>query len=388
VGHRCAAAPPAIALLGAACVGVLAGCAPPTVDPSPTARGPNLRDQVSVQAGDAMCEIGTTRVPAGRLTFTVTNTGTSATAFVLSDAAGRPVGSVTDIPPGTTRQLVVDVPAAGTYTTACRPGQVGDGIRAPFTVTDVAAPPPDAAAARTAATAEYQRYLTTQLDALVDGTRAFAAAVRAGEVRRAEARYSAARAPYERIEPLVVPLGDLAARIDGQEGDERAPGAAWTGFHRLEKDLWVDGLRPDSGDVADRLVADVEETRTRVGAVVLSPSLVGDVARELLDDAAISKVRGDEDRYSHTDLADLAANVEGARAAVAALRPVVDARDPALGPLIDRRFDAVEALLDAQRTGQGFRSWTALTDADRKALSDAIDAVGEPVSTVAGVVAT
>ena len=386
MGHRCAAVPPALALLGVACAGVLAGCAPPTVDPAPAA--PDLRDRVSVQAGDAMCELSTTRVPAGRLTFTVTNTGATDTTFVLSDAADRPVGTVTDIPPGTTRQLVVAVPAAGAYTTACRPGQAGDGIRAPFTVTDAATPPAAGAVARTAATAEYQRYLTAQLDALVDDTTAFAAAVRAGDVRRAKARYPVARAPYERIEALVVPLGDLAVRIDGQEDDERAAGTAWSGFHRLERDLWVDGLQPDSRDVATRLVADVEETRTRVGAVVLSPSMIGDVARELLDDAAISKLRGDEDRYSHTDLADLAANVEGARAAVAALRPVVDARDPDLGRRIDKRFDAVAALLDAQRAGDGFRSWTALTGTDRKALSDAIDAVGEPVSTVAGVVAT
>ena len=35
-------------------------------------------------------------------------------------------------------------------------------------------------------------------------------------------------------------FGDIDPKIDGREDDERDPGVAWTGFHRLEKDLWVD----------------------------------------------------------------------------------------------------------------------------------------------------
>jgi iron uptake system component EfeO len=101
---------------------------------------------------------------------------------------------------------------------------------------------------------------------------------------------------------------------------------------------------------------------------------------------ATGKITGEEDRYSHTDLWDFKANVEGSQAAVAALRPVIDEKDPTLGPVLDERFTAVESLLEGYRVGDGFRSYTDLTPDDIKKMTDAVDALGEPVSQVAGVV--
>lgn len=109
-------------------------------------------------------------------------------------------------------------------------------------------------------------------------------------------------------------------------------------------------------------------------------------AKELLDEVATGKITGEEDRYSHTDLWDFKANVEGSQAAVAALRPVIDEKDKALGPRLDQQFANVEKLLEGYRNGDGFRLYTTLTPEDTKKMSDAVDALGEPVSKVAGVV--
>ena len=75
-------------------------------------------------------------------------------------------------------------------------------------------------------------------------------------------------------------------------------------------------------------------------------------AKELLDEVATGKITGEEDRYSHTDLWDFKANVEGSQAAVAALRPVIDEKDPTLGPKLDERFTAVDDLLEQYRDGR------------------------------------
>ena len=106
----------------------------------------------------------------------------------------------------------------------------------------------------------------------------------------------------------------------------------WTGFHRLEKDLWVTGLQPDSP--ADRRPAD----RRHQGPPAahphadLTPVELANGAKELLDEVATGKITGEEDRYSHTDLWDFKANVEGSQGAVAALRPVIDDKDKRLWP--------------------------------------------------------
>jgi iron uptake system component EfeO len=109
-------------------------------------------------------------------------------------------------------------------------------------------------------------------------------------------------------------------------------------------------------------------------------------AKELLDEVATGKITGEEDRYSHTDLWDFKANIEGSQAAVAALRPVVDDKDPTLGPTLDERFAAVDTLLEGYRAGDGFVLYTRLTPDDTRKMAEAVDALGEPVSQVAGVI--
>ncbi len=73
---------------------------------------------------------------------------------------------------------------------------------------------------------------------LVTATQAFAAAVKAGDVATAKSLYAAARSHYEAIEPIAESFGNLDPAIDAREND--VEGDQWTGFHRLEKALWVD----------------------------------------------------------------------------------------------------------------------------------------------------
>jgi iron uptake system component EfeO len=50
------------------------------------------------------------------------------------------------------------------------------------------------------------------------------------------------------------------------------------------------------------------------------------------------------------------------------------------------KFAAVQALLDAQRVGAGFKSYDELTQAEVKELSDAVNALSEPLSKLAAAV--
>ena len=109
-------------------------------------------------------------------------------------------------------------------------------------------------------------------------------------------------------------------------------------------------------------------------------------AKELLDEVATSKITGEEDRYSHTDLWDFAANVDGAKAAVDTLRPALSERDAALMSDVDAKFTVVTDLLAAHKVGEGYQLYTALTDAQVKALADAVSGLAEPISKVAAAI--
>ena len=112
----------------------------------------------------------------------------------------------------------------------------------------------------------------------------------------------------------------------------------------------------------------------------LRPDQLGNGAKELLDEVATGKVTGEEERYSHTDLWDFQANVDGARVAYEALRPALQASDAALDATLETRFAALQALLDSHRDGDGFVLYTALTPTQVKALAAAVDALGEPLA--------
>jgi iron uptake system component EfeO len=352
-----------------------------TAAPPPGAGGP-----IQVRATDTSCELSAAEAPAGNVSFSIQNTGSKVTEFYLYGAGDRIVGEVENIGPGTTRQLLTEVPQGGAYTSACKPGMVGDGIRAPFTVTGQAAGATESDAGLAAAVAGYQRYTNSQTEALVARTTEFTDAVKRGDVPAAQALFPVARTYWERIEPVAESFGDIDPRIDGREDDEREPGQQFTGFHRLEKDLWVTGLQPDSNAMADDLLAGVRDLQTRAATVQLTPVQLANGAKELLDEVATGKITGEEDRYSHTDLWDFRANVDGSQAAIAALRPALDQRDPALGPVLDQRFAAVDQLLEQYRRGDGFVLYTQLTPDDTRRMTESVDALGEPVSQVAAVV--
>src|SRR5918999_1029494 len=371
-----------VAVLSAAAA-ALAACtstAPPTGDAAGSG-GP-----IAVTAGDDSCEVAAAEAPAGNITFSIRNTGTKITEFYLYGTGDGIMGEVENIGPGLTRDLIVEVPDGGSYTTACKPGMVGDGIRAPFTVTGSATRSVDENTRLAEATAGYHRWVTSQIEALVPKTQEFVDAVKAGDVETAKALFPVARTYWERIEPVAESFGDIDPKIDGREDDERDPGVQFTGYHRLEKDLWVDGLQPDSAAMADLLMADILDLQSRVATVELTPVQLANGAKELLDEVATGKITGEEDRYSHTDLWDFRSNVDGSQAAINALRPVIEERDPALLSTLDEKFAAVDALLEEYRVGDGYRLYTELTPDDIRRMAEAVDALGEPVSQVAGVV--
>jgi iron uptake system component EfeO len=340
---------------------------------------------ITVEATDTSCKVDRSEAAAGTIEFTVKNTGSKVNEFYVYGEGDQIVGEVENITPGLTRSFHVQVASPGTYQTACKPGMKGKGIRADFTVTGATTSrAPDAAMA--AAVTSYQAFVSAQSDELLTRTTEFVGLVKAGKVKEAKAAFPVARGPWERIEPVAESFGDLDPMVDGRE-DVVEEGMTFTGFHRLEKDLWVTGLQSDSGAIADKLLVDVKEIVAKAKAVQLNPLQLANGAKGLLDEVAVGKITGEEDRYSHTDLYDFDENVKGSKAAIDALRPVLRARDAALLTNIDARFQTLDTELDKYRTDTGFQLYTELTKDQVKALSVAVDAVSEDISKVAGVVA-
>jgi iron uptake system component EfeO len=342
---------------------------------------------LAVTSTDDACEVSAGEAPAGTLTFEVSNEGSQVTEFyLLGDDGLRIVGEVENIGPGISRNLVVNAPE-GEYFTACKPGMKGEGIRDSFEITASGEEPEvagDDAELVEQAGRNYAAYVQDQSAQLLVKTEQFVELYTGGRDDEARALYPVARTHWERIETVAESFGDLDPKMDLREADLE-PGQEWTGWHRIEKDLWPPkGYTPltdgERATYADDLLANTRTLDTRVQELEFSVDQIANGSRGLLEEVATGKVTGEEEFWSHTDLWDFQANVDGARVGYEGVRPVLEQNDEELARTLDRRFEELQALLDQHRDGDGFISYTELAQPEVKALSDAVNALSEPLS--------
>jgi len=393
----------AVAALGATAL-VLAGCVAKT--------DVAAADSLTVTSTDTSCDVSTAKAASGTLTFSVSNSGSQVTEFYLLASDGlRIVGEVENIAPGASRTLTVTA-QPGDYFTLCKPGMVGDGVgRAAFAVSgDAVTATGDDAEQKQKAVDLYAAFVKDQVEQLVPAVATFVAAYEAGDDDKARTLFPTTRAFYERIEPVAESLGDLDPRIDYREVDAVAEGLDWTGFHRIEKDLWVpaqdalnsDGSTPAWKDWAPstpaeratygaKLIADVGELNDYVHGDDFQKALdeqgvagISNGAISLLDEVATGKISGEEDWWSGTDLYDFAANVEGSKMAFSLVKDFAvasGAEGKELSGRIDTGYADLEAALAAHGSlSAGFVNYRELSEADKRQLTDLINALAEPLS--------
>jgi iron uptake system component EfeO len=349
-----------------------------------TATADGKRKTVEVSLTDKGCEPATASVPAGPVTFNVKNAGTAkVTEFELKNKDGIIIGERENVVEGIDGSFTLTV-EPGTYEMAC---PNGDGqAKGTLTVTGTAGSHTTASAAvLKRATTGYHDYVVAQSAKLVAATRTFVAALARGDLAAAKSRFGPTRSFYESIEPVAESFGDLDPEIDARINDVPDV-ASWTGFHRIEQILWVGKTTKGTGPYASKLLRDVTTLDAKVQTLTFQPAQLANGAVELLNEVASSKITGEEDRYSHTDLADISANVEGAQRAYELLRPaLIERRDGALVKTLNVRFADVHTSLEPYRRSSplGFALYGELTPKDRKTLAQAVDALAEPLSTVA-----
>lgn len=228
-------------------------------------------------------------------------------------------------------------------------------------------------------TEQYRTYAIGEIDSFVTETEKFTEAVKAGKLKEAQALYAPARMHYERIEPIAEALGNLDPDIDARAGD--VDDKDWRGFHKIEQALWEKKTTDSMSEYADRLLQDAQLLRAKVETVEIDASMLVVGAVELLNEVSSSKITGEEERYSHTDLYDFVANVEGAEKIYEILKPRLAEKDPDLEKQIGERFDALNKELAPFATKDGgYVTYDKLTKEDIRTLSQNLDALAEPLS--------
>jgi iron uptake system component EfeO len=374
----------------AACGGANDDKASGTDGSTPTATGTDAvatTRTVEVTLTSDGCPAPEKSYPAGALTFEITNQDATAVSEFELLSGDRILGEKENLPPGFSGSIALQLDA-GTYTMYC-PGAATD--RSPLVVvgSSRATTITDTQGLLTQGTRQYAVYVTTQSAQLVQAVRPLVSALEGHDLKAAQDAYKRSRSYYEHIEPVAesftVGKQNLDANIDARAGD--VPTAEWRGFHYIEKGLFEDKSLTGLAPYGNELLANVQRLHTLVKGLSYQPAELANGAVGLLDEVAKSKITGEEERYSHIDLLDFQANVEGSQQAFACLRPGLAKIDPALAQTISRAFAAMQQRLDVYRDTtdpSGFVLYGELSDTDKTALSQALQAVAEPLSRVAG----
>lgn len=350
--------------------------------------GPAQDPLITVSRSD--CGHGWTDPKPGTQTFQLHNTEISNAEVDLVDPrSGAVYGEVEGLGPGTTRPLRVRL-GDGVYAFRCLVEDtgaiVGPAVRVtgahgesgpavvPVTSNDLLKP-----------VREYHDHVDTGLAALATGTDTLSAAVRSGDRAAGEAAWLTAHLAYERLGAAYGAFGDSDAAVNGTTAG--VPGGVadsrFTGFHRLEYGLWHDEPMPALTAVADRLGADVHTLRDSFAQQQIDPADLGLRAHEIMENTLQFELTGATDYGSGTNLATALANLDGSRAALTVLRPLLATRMPRLSD-VDSWLDRTERVLrSAQRADGGWTPVARLDHTLRQKINATVSELTEQLAPVA-----
>ncbi len=375
----------------AACGSSSSGTSPQSGSSSGASTAAVDKETVAIEITSAGCAPTTTTYPAGPLTFDINNKDATGVSELELLNGARIIGEKENLAPGFSGTFSLEL-TAGDYTIYC-PGADTEKNTIKVTGGTASKAVTDTTELLKQGTTDYAKYVNTQVALMITNTQPLLDAIKAGDLAAAQKAYGNARPYYERIEPVAESFTsgdqDLDADIDARADD--VPVQQLTGYHRIEYGLFdqksTTGLQP----IAEQLMTNLKKLQALTKDLTYQPAELANGAVGLLDEAAKSKVTGEEERYSHVDLVDLANNVEGSEQAFAALQPALEKIDATLSKTISDRFDALDKLLnkyrDAAQPG-GFKLYTSLTTDDTRQIAQALQAVSEPLSKVAGKVVT
>ncbi|WAP56209.1 EfeM/EfeO family lipoprotein [Streptomyces sp. S465] len=343
----------------------------------------------SVEVSEGGCGRGWSHAAGGKQVFDLRNTSSRPAEVYLTDpSSGAVYGEVEGLGPGTSRPLSVTL-GGGSYAFVCLP-EDADAVTGPT----VTVPGPARGGGPAALpvsqqdlippTIAYQKWVTGRMDELVRRTDALRSAVHCGDLTAARADWLPAHLVYERMGAAYGAFGDADAAINGTTAglSGGVHDADFTGFHRLEYGLWHGESARTLRPVADRLVKDVRRLRDDWPQARMDPADLGLRAHEIMENTVQFELTGRTDYGSGTNLATARANLDGTRAVLRRLEPLLKPRAPWL-PELKSELDRTQRTLERSHHGDRWTPLDRLGRTGRQRLNADAGALVERLARVA-----
>jgi iron uptake system component EfeO len=341
---------------------------------------------VSIKLTPQGCAPKPARITAGQVQFNVVNqdAGAVSEAELRTSDLAKILGEQENLTPGLSGSFSLTI-QPGSYKINC-PG----AAQPHWTLTvggKASGPAWPSNPQLAAAVSGYSAYISQNTASLVTSTQQMCAAVDARNLSQAELLYPRARVFYERIEPVAEVWGNLDTDIDGRWENPVTVQSQFMGFHRIEQLMWADNTLTGASQLCAGLVKNEKQLLALVRSAQYNPLEMASGATDLINEAATSKIDGEEERYSNTDLPVFQANVDGAMEVITLLQPYLRQKDPGLLATIRQRDAAITAQLVHYQAspgydGTGYVEYSTVLAAQRRQLSGTVNAFAEALSKV------
>ncbi|GAB3895062.1 EfeM/EfeO family lipoprotein [Kibdelosporangium lantanae] len=353
--------------------------------------GADARADPEIVVSRSTCGTGWSDPRPGPQTFLLRNDGSvTAEVDLIDPASGVVYGEVEGLGPGTTRPMRVTL-GNGAYAFRCLPDDAGAIVGPVSTVTGGTERSPGVAPVTKddllGPLKAYQAHITESLGTLVTDTSALKDAVHRGDRGASRTAWLTAHLTYERLGAAYDAFGDAAGAINGTT-DGLPAGTSdegFTGFHRLEYGLWHDQDMGSLAGVVDQLAEDVRKLHDSFGDSQVDPNDLGLRAHEIVENTLQFELTAKTDYGSATNLATARANLDGTKAVLDVLRPLLQPRYPAL-PTVDKWLARTRTDLDATRRPDG--SWPAVSQLDpatRRRINGDVSELTEQLAPIAAI---
>ncbi len=344
-----------------------------------------------IEVSRSACGAGWSEPKPGQQTFRVHNTGSvTAEVDLIDPATGVIYGEIEGLGAGTTRPMPVNL-GNGSYAFRCLPedasaivgpaSQVSGGAErspgvAPVTHDDLLGP-----------LKTYEQHVTAGLVQLVTDTGVLKNTVHGGDRNASRAAWLTAHLTYERLGAAYDAFGDSDGALNGTTDGlpDGTADAGFTGFHRLEYGLWHNEDLGALTAVADQLDADAHSLQQSFGDSQVDGNDLGLRAHEIMENTLQFELTAKTDYGSGTNLATARANVDGTRAVLDVLRPLLTPRYPGLSK-VDDWLNRTQSALDAMKRPDG--NWTPvgqLTQPQRQKLNADVGELTELLAPIAAI---
>lgn len=232
----------------------------------------------------------------------------------------------------------------------------------------------------------YNKYVQDQGNQLVTVLEQLDAAVKSGDLKKAQESYGQSRMPYERIEPIIETFSELDGVMDARVDDfknEKDP--EFTGYHRIEYLLFVKKNVKEAEAFSSRLLEDGKKMQQAIAATTIEPSDFIAGVGELMEEAQSSKITGEEERWSGATIPVIRANVEGAQAIYDLVKGELKKKDAALDEKISKSLSTViETMNTLSPVAAAWNDFGKLEQAKQIDLKNKLEALAEPLVKMPG----